>query len=791
MAGTIASRRKKRRRLSIFGRVVYTAIATVFLLVLFAAGTIAGVVYSYSKNLPDINRMADFQPSRSTRVYARNGELLATLYKQNRLFVPIGRIPHIVRNAFIANEDHNFYKHHGVDFAGIARAALADYQHKQFQGASTITQQLARALFLSNERSISRKIQEALLAFEIERYYTKDEILERYLNLIYFGAGAYGIEAAAHTYFGTGVGRLTVAQAAMLAGLPAAPSDYSPYVNRQHAIERQRHVLERMHDSGYISSGQLEVALDAPLGLMPERLTGLQSFKYPYFTTYVTHVLDATFGSNAVYEGGLEVNTTLDPHLQELAQNAVDWGVGRAANEGINAHQAALVAIRPQTGEIVAMVGGAGGFRLNSQFNRAWQAQRQPGSSFKPYVYTAAIDSGMPPTSIVDDSPVSYPMGDGTQWHPMDDDFRFLGGVTLRYALAQSRNVVAVKLAQQVGIDRVIEYAHRMGVRAPLEANLSLALGTSLVSPLDQAAGYATLANQGIHIDPSPVRLVRDSLGTDLLDNRVPQETEVVSAGTAYLMTSMLAGVIKEGTGYPNAEIGRPAAGKTGTTSDFRDAWFVGFTPDLAVAVWLGNDNYARMNESYGGNIPARTWARFMRAALAKTPKHDFAYPASEVRKLAYCDNPKKYEYFLEGTEPSGACASAGYFGRRHARIDTPSVVAEPLVATAITHEIDLENARVEKLTKATLRSLAQPHAAIAAPAVAAVRAATSVAVSRTATSAGAPSANEVVGIGTGGTAPRPPRVAANAALSDGLPPDPTSPPIEAANDAAPATTSK
>jgi len=665
----------------VFGRIVYVTFATLFLLVLFAAGTIAGVVYSYSKNLPDINRMADFQPSRATRVYARNGELLATLYKQNRIFVPIAKIPQRVRNAFIANEDHNFYKHHGVDFTGIARAALADYRHERLQGASTITQQLARALFLSNERSISRKIQEALLAFEIERYYTKDEILERYLNLIYFGAGAYGIEAAAHTYFGTGVGRISIAQSAMLAGLPAAPSDYSPYVNRKHALERQHHVLERMHASGYISRRQLADAFVAPLGLVPERLTGLQSFKYPYFTTYATHVLDTTFGAQAVNEGGLEVDTTLDPHLQKLAQEAVDWGVGRAVNEGINAHQAALVAIRPQTGEIVAMVGGAGGFTLKSQFNRAWQALRQPGSSFKPYVYTAAIDSGMPPTSIVDDSSVSYPMGDGTRWSPMDDDFRFLGGVTLRYALAQSRNVVAVKLAQQVGVDRVIEYAHRMGVRAPLEANLSLALGSSVLSPLDQAAGYATLANQGIHIEPSPLRLVSDSLGTDLLDNRVPQETEVVSAGTAYLMSSMLAGVIKEGTGFPNADIGRPAAGKTGTTSDFRDAWFVGFTPDLVVAVWLGNDDYSRMRESYGGNVPARTWARFMKNALVKVAKHDFVFPSTEVRKLAYCGEPTKFEYFLDGTEPAGSCASAGYYGRRRAQIDTPPAAAEPIAA--------------------------------------------------------------------------------------------------------------
>jgi len=661
--GTMAGRRRGRRRLSTFGRIVYGVLTLAFVAVLFVAGTIAGMVFSYSRNLPDINRMADFQPSKATRVFARDGQLLATLYTENRIWVPISRIPRIVREAFVANEDHNFYHHHGVDFGGIARAALADYRHEQFQGASTITQQLARALFLSNEVSISRKIQEALLAMEIERYYTKDEILERYLNLIYFGAGAYGIEAASHTYFGTDVGRLTVAQAAQLAGLPAAPSDYSPFVSPEHAKERQQHVLERMVANGDITEAQASDAESQPLGLIAERPTGLQSYRFPYFTTYVNHILTQTFGDAAVTDGGLEVDTTLDPRLQTLAQDAVNWGVGRAKAEGIHARQSALVAIRPQTGEIVAMVGGAGGLTIADQFNRAWQALRQPGSSFKTYVYTAAIDGGMPPTTMLDDSPVEYPMGDGTMWRPMDDDGRFYGPMTLRYALAQSRNVVAVRLAEQIGIDRVIAYAHRMGVRAPLEANLSLALGSSVVSPLDQASGYATLADQGIHIDPTPIRLVKDSLGTPLIDNRVPQETEVFGAGTAYLMTSMLEGVINEGTGYPNAQIGRPAAGKTGTTSDFRDAWFVGYTPDLVTAVWLGNDDYSRMNESYGGNIPARTWARFMKAALKGVPKHDFPYPAQEVRKLAYCGQPKKAEYFLEGTQPQSGCASAGYAG--------------------------------------------------------------------------------------------------------------------------------
>lgn len=637
-----------------FGRFLRISGIVAILAILFACGTIAGVVASYSTHLPDINRMADFQPERSTQVFARDGMPLADLYRQNRLWVKLDNVPVMVRNAFVSSEDEHFYTHHGIDFEGIVRAAIADWRHQPIQGASTITQQLARGLFLSNEVSISRKIQEALLAIEIERYYTKDEILERYLNLIYLGAGAYGVQAASHTYFGEDVAKLTIGQAAMLAGIVPAPSDYSPYANLKLAKEREAHVLSRMVANGYITREQAKDAQAEPLNLIGERPAGLQSYRFPYFTTYVVRKLEETFGTQAAFEGGLTVYTTLDPKMQQIAQDAVDWGVKAAASEGINAHQAALVAIRPQTGEILAMVGGSG-WSLGNQFNRAWQARRQPGSSFKAYVYTAAIDSGIPPNAIMEDTPISYPMGDGTWWSPKDDDNRFLGAMTLDYALAQSRNVVAVKLAEKIGINRVIEYAKRMGVKSALEPNLSLALGSNGISVLDQASGYATLADAGIHIDPSPIRLVKDSFGSVVLDNQYPQESEVISAGTAFVMTKMLEDVINHGTGYPNAIIGRPAAGKTGTTSDFRDAWFVGYTPDLVAAVWLGNDNYSRMNESYGGNIPARVWARFMKAALAGTPPHDFEMPKGEVHAVRLCGSGRVM-YFLTGTGPSESC---------------------------------------------------------------------------------------------------------------------------------------
>ena len=700
------ARRRSSKRGGGAGRIVARVVKTVAVLLLFSVllfvGIVAGIIASYSRNLPDINRMADYQPSRSTRVLARNGMQLANLYRENRTWLAIDRIPNRVREAFIATEDAHFYQHHGVDFAGIARAAIADYRHQRLQGASTITQQLARRLFLSNEVSAARKIQEALLAIEIERYYTKDEILERYLNIMYFGSGAYGVEAAAHTYFGTGVSRLTLGQSAMLAGLLAAPSDYSPYVSLTHAKERQRHVLQRMVDARFVTAAKAAAAERAPLGLIGERPQGLQSYRYPYFTTYVTHLLETQFGTQATFEGGLQVYTTLDPALQDAAQDAVTWGIDRARAEGIGAHQGALVAIRPSTGEILAMVGGATPFSLTNQFNRAWQSHRQPGSSFKAYVYTAEVDAGHPPTTIVQDTPVSYPMGDGTRWAPMDDDNRYLGAITLRYALAQSRNVVAVKLAQDLGIDKIVEYAHRMGVTAPLDPTLSLALGSSGVSPLDQAAGFATLANQGVHIAPSPIKIVRDSIGTPVLDNTYPQQTEVISAGVAYVVTSMLESVITEGTGT-NANIGRPAAGKTGTTSSFRDAWFVGYTPDLAVAVWIGNDDYTRMNESYGGNIPARIWARFMKKALANVKPHDFVLPVGEVHKVRLCGTGKD-EVFLAGTEPERTCGtpdgeSSSTARKRHAYAEplAPAVPVANAVAprtpptvTALTPEPDV-----------------------------------------------------------------------------------------------------
>jgi penicillin-binding protein 1A len=657
------SARGRRRRLAAL------AISAVFLfLTLVVAGAaigVAAIAGVYGGNLPDISRLAIIEPTSPTLILARDGTKLARLYNRYDVYVPLTDIPRVLREAVIATEDERFYSHRGIDPRGILRAALANYEHQAItQGASTITQQLARRLFLSDQQTLSRKIQEALLAIQIERYYSKDEILERYLNLVYFGAGAYGVQAAAHVYFGTDVSRLNLPQAALLAGLIAAPSLYSPYNDPKRARLRQRHVLERMVANGYITQAQADAAAATRLEFRTTPDTGIESYRYPYFTTYVIAQLIQQFGSQRLFHGGLTVYTTLSPRLQTIAQDAVTRGVAAGLAEGYGMHQGALVAEDPRTGEILAMVGGVG-FSAKSQFNRAWQARRQPGSSFKGFVYAAAIDRGIPVSTMYDDAPVTYPAGDGSDYTPQDDDHRYLGWITLRKAFELSRNIVAVRLANDIGLDTVIDYAHRMGITENLEPDLSLALGTAVVSPLDMVSGYSTIADGGVYTPPHAIRYVTDQYGEIVLDDRYPQRTPVLSPGAAFIMTSLMQGVITEGTGYPNAIIGRPAAGKTGTTSDFRDAWFVGFVPQLAAAVWVGNDDYSRMYESYGGNVPARIWAAFMKRALQGQPVIAFDQMPSDVVAVRLCSGnrrappgmPGRTEYFLNGTAPLAYCA--------------------------------------------------------------------------------------------------------------------------------------
>lgn len=603
------------------------------LVALAAAGTLAGValavlVSTLRASLPDLVTLYQ-PPSQATRVYAANGELIASLYRENRAYVRLSEIPRVLQQAVVAIEDERFYQHRGVDPRAILRAAWRNLTRQAVvEGGSTITQQLARNLFLSSRRTLDRKLQEMLLAVEIERRLTKDEILERYLNQVYFGNGAYGVEMASRLFFGKSVREVTLPEAALLAGVIQAPARYSPFENFEAAKRRQEVVLDRMVELGYVSRQQAEEAKKVPLRLTSgPRNLGLVGVRAPYFVSYLLPYLVERYGEEAVYNGGLRVYTTLDTRLQALAQEVVARGVEEARRAGLRVTQGALVAIEPGSGRILAMVGGVDFQR--SQFNRAWQARRQPGSAFKPFVYTAALEHGVSPERVLLDSPVEYRIAGWGYWKPKNYDGTYWGPVSLRVALEQSRNVPAVRMLAELGPQAVIDTARRMGIRSPLQPNLSLALGTSEVTPLEMAAAFATLAAGGVYAEPVAITKVTDARGRVLEEVR-PQRRLALRPEVAYLMTDLLRGVILRGTGRA-ADPGRPAAGKTGTTDDYRNAWFVGYTPELAVAVWVGNDDNSPTNRVVGGSVPARLWARFVKRALAGRPPAEFPVPEGVV----------------------------------------------------------------------------------------------------------------------------------------------------------------
>lgn len=618
--------------------ILFIAIAIVFAAV--------AVLNMTGKDLPNVELLAKFEPSETTRIYAADGSQIATLFRENRSWVPLDQIPKSMKDAIVASEDSRFYQHHGVDPKGIVRSILADLKGGGArQGASTITMQLAREIFLHPQKSLHRKIQESIIAMQIERRFTKSEILERYLNQIYFGSGAYGIEAAAQNYFGKHAKQLDLAESAMIAGLPPAPSIYSPFVDRESAHIRQGLVLKRMVECGYITQDEANAAGQENLKYA-EHKTELQSLKYPYFTTYVLKQLAMKYSDDLLYRGGLKIYTTLDPKMQEIAKAAMRRGFQKAVNENMDASTGALVALDPKTGYIRAMVGGLN-YTEKNQFNRAWQAKRQPGSSFKPIVYTAAIDTGYNPYMTIVDAPIGYRLGDGVVWAPQNSDRKFAGALTIRDALKWSRNVPAVKLMEKVGIDAVLDYAARLGIHEPLEPMLSVALGSCTVTPLELASLYAVFPAGGMRYEPTAIKVIFDSSGNVIEDHRWPQPEEVIAESTAFTMVEMLRTVIESGTGY-SANIGRPAAGKTGTTDEFRDAWFVGFTPELSCAVWAGNDDNHPMNHVYGGDLPAPIWADFMRNALAETKSKEFFVDKSGMVSVAMCAE--------SGARATGSC---------------------------------------------------------------------------------------------------------------------------------------
>ena len=756
----------------------FLKLTAVFLVtVVFAAAVVVGYFwYVWSSNLPVLDALKEYRPPIITEIYSSDGEVIGRFWKEKRIVVPLSEISEQTIHAFVAAEDARFFKHEGVDFVSIIRAFLKNLSAGKIeQGGSTITQQVTKSLLLKNtRRTYRRKAREAILSMQLEKNFSKQRILFLYLNQIYLGQGAYGVEAAARTYFGKPASELTLAESALLAGLPQAPARYSPVAHFKRARARQRYVLERMVKAGYISAEEMTRALQAPLCI---RKTTEDVFrKCPYFTEYVRRYLLKTFGAGRLYRGGLEVYTTVDLKMQRAADNAVLKGLsdldkregfrgplrhlepeeippyleaeekkhalkkletgeiveavvddvndpektvslrigsakarlplkkmkwarkpdpdvpyyaarldrpsralrkgdvilvrlsGRDAATGVwevsleqrPLVQGALLCMDPQTGEVKAMVGGRDFFE--SQFNRAIQARRQPGSAFKPFIYAAALDRGMSPADVIIDAPyVSERMPDSELWKPKNYKGTFFGPTLFRTALAKSRNVITVKILRKIGVNHVVEYARKMGIESHLNPDLSLALGSSGVSLMELTRAYCVFANGGMLVTPIFIRKVLDRSGR-VLEEKQPESRPAISPQTAYVMTDLLKAVIREGTGWRIRALRRPAAGKTGTTNNLWDAWFMGYTPELVTGVWVGYDDRKAMGRGETGSRAASPiWLMFMSEVLKDRPVADFPVPKGVVfakidAKTGLLAGPYSgktvFQAFRKGTEP-------------------------------------------------------------------------------------------------------------------------------------------
>lgn len=601
----------------------------------------------------------------ASEVYDGDQNLVATFYLQNRLPVSLAETPLFLRQAFLAVEDHRFYQHRGINLGRIGKALITNVIHQRLeQGASTITQQLVKNAYLDQKRTVIRKLKELFYTIKVELHLSKDQILENYLNQIYFGHGAYGIKVAARTYFNKSLGELNQAEMALLAGLPKGPAYYSPYSHPDSAQKRIKQVLQRMVECGYLSEVEFKRYASQRL-----HLPGLQKKTQPapYFLDLLQSELEQIFpkAQRLIYTGGLRIESSLNSKLQVLAEKVLLNGLPKLLydKDGLIQPQGALIALDPRTGQIVALVGGTD--YQKSEFNRAVQAKRQPGSSFKPILYAAALNGGFTLASRIDATPQSYNIG--TQvYQPLDNQSTAeRGQLSLRDALACSSNVIAVKLLSRIGFEPVMDMAKQLGIISTLPRQLSLALGSGEVTPLELTKAYIPLANGGYQIQPTTIRRIFDQKGR-LLYQSPSEHTRVLNPGVAYLVTQALTGVFEAGGTASNIRdlVNRPAAGKTGTTEDNRDAWFVGYTPDLLVSVFVGCDHNERPLPGSGNRIAAPIWADFIRKALVNQPKLDFIIP-NEVVKIQICQETgakatafceQTSEYFLAGTEPNEYC---------------------------------------------------------------------------------------------------------------------------------------
>lgn len=622
------------------------------------AGLGFGYIFAAYQSLPAVGN--NMRPAVSSQVFDSHGRLITTLHSdQNRLPIDINKVPQNLQNAFIAAEDNRFYEHIGIDPIGIFRAIFANLINRGIaQGGSTITQQLAKNAFLSQEQTLKRKIQEAMLALEIEHKYSKKEILEMYMNQIYFGQGAYGIQTAAKTYFNKDVNELSLTQCAMLAGLPKSPNYYSPFNNLNEAKKRKNVVLDQMVKYGYVSAAEAEDAKNQDLGLSKSQ-QAKEADEYASFIDYVSQQVAKKYGDDALYKEGLKIYTTMDVDKQHAAVRAMRNLPNNYTDEnGLTQPQAALVSIDPKTGHILAMVGGRG----QDSFNRASMAVRQPGSAFKPFVYLTALQHDMTPDTTMKDQPVTY-----GGWSPKNDGGSYSGAMSLSDALAHSVNTIAVQLADEVGTKNIIANAKKMGITT-LDAkddNLAMALGglTRGVTPLEMASAYGTFANKGVHVKPTAIVKILDRNGNVLEDSSTLEKeetkTRVMSEREAYEMTTMLEGVIDHGTGRA-AAIGRPAAGKTGTTDDNKDAWCVGYTPDIVTAVWIGDDTGAHsLGDIYGGTVPAEIWRDYMSSATSDESGGDFSAPSGMERRKETASSNKSSSRSDDREEPKKKSATS------------------------------------------------------------------------------------------------------------------------------------
>jgi penicillin-binding protein 1A len=592
------ARKRKRsgKRRSVFGRLIYWG----FVLALWALIAGIGTLVWIGIHLPPIQSLEIPKRPPSVLILGVNGATLATRGDMGGAAVPLRDLPDYVPKAFVAIEDRRFYSHHGVDPLGIARALVADVLRRgASQGGSTITQQLAKNLFLTQERTVSRKLQEIALALWLEHKYSKAEILELYLNRVYFGAGAYGVEGAAQRYFGRSARQLTLPQAAMLAGLVQSPSRLAPSHNPDGAERRAAVVIADMAEQKMITAEAAKLALASPARAIHPSSGGSVN----YVADWVMDAVDDLIGK---FDEDIVVQTTIDPALQGAAEQALDDTLN-AKGDKLNIGQGALVAMTPD-GVVRALVGGRN--YGDSQFNRAIDAKRQPGSSFKPFVYLTALEHGLTPDSVRDDAPISV-----KGWKPENFEHDYAGPVTLTQALANSLNTVSVRLTLEFGPEAVIRTAYRLGITSMLEPNASIALGTSEVSPLEMVSAYATFANGGLAVTPHVVERIRTADGKALYDRAQPPLGRIVDGRYVGMMNTMLHETLVSGTARGASLPGWAAAGKTGTSQDFRDAWFIGYTAHLVTGVWLGNDDNSPTKKAVGGGLPVEIWSRFMRVA--------------------------------------------------------------------------------------------------------------------------------------------------------------------------------